>query len=358
MSTRIVFLVLLISVVFVSLSSSVHAKVFEPEPIQINVPLVEGRGAYDDISTYLQDLYQFSLGAGAIVAMAMIVIGGIQWVLAAGNITSTQGAKKRINSAIFGLVLLLGATLLLFQINPEITDLNTTIVDTPKKPPPPSDALPVPGSFLVSGDHPLITLSWVNKCLTEPVGGPVGPGVCSYPVIRRRPKGDDRYEERRIGVAPVDSEIYFIPPDQVINGDEFQIFADNPRENGSRPSDWKGTRDSMFPPPPNTPTLAINPGDCPAAFLDDNFNIYFFEVGKPRALYRRIPSSGPREDVLRDTITGEHPQPSSMFVRIPSTLFSVDWRAEACSDYNVCAVTNLINPHEDAGWDPDNDGSC
>ena len=56
-------------------------------------------------------------------AFTMIVYGGILYVFAAGDITKTSDAKDVIQNAIYGLILFLGAYLILYTINPNLVNL-------------------------------------------------------------------------------------------------------------------------------------------------------------------------------------------------------------------------------------------
>ena len=54
----------------------------------------------------------------------MIVIGGVEYIISGANESSRSDAKKRINSAISGLVLALVSYLVLYTINPSLVDFN------------------------------------------------------------------------------------------------------------------------------------------------------------------------------------------------------------------------------------------
>ncbi len=72
---------------------------------------------------YIARIYQFGLMIVGFAAFAMIVYGGILYVFAAGDITKTSDAKDTITNAIYGLILFLGAYLILYTINPELVNL-------------------------------------------------------------------------------------------------------------------------------------------------------------------------------------------------------------------------------------------
>ena len=72
----------------------------------------------DDFGSYVMIIYQWLLGAGAVIAVVMVLVGGFQWVLAArsGNIAE---AKKRIMNGVIGLMLLLSVAFLFTVVNPQ-----------------------------------------------------------------------------------------------------------------------------------------------------------------------------------------------------------------------------------------------
>ena len=84
---------------------------------QISIP-----GGNIPINEYISKLYTFSLAIGGILAVLMIVSGGILFSVS-GAVDKQSEGKSMILSAIFGLVLLLGSYLLLNTINPELTVL-------------------------------------------------------------------------------------------------------------------------------------------------------------------------------------------------------------------------------------------
>lgn len=68
-------------------------------------------------------LYYFILGLGGIAAFVMIVWGGIQWFVSAGDVGAIKSAKEKIFSAILGLVILLGSYLILYTIDPQLVTI-------------------------------------------------------------------------------------------------------------------------------------------------------------------------------------------------------------------------------------------
>jgi len=85
---------------------------------------------------YVQGLYRLSLGLVAIVALVMIVFGAVEYTLLSGAAPNKKSdAKDRILSAIWGLLLLLGAYLILQTINPNLVNLEITGVNPLTQPP-------------------------------------------------------------------------------------------------------------------------------------------------------------------------------------------------------------------------------
>lgn len=67
--------------------------------------------------------YYFIVTLAGFAAFVMLVWGGIEWLISAGNPTKTSSAKERITSAITGLLIILISFLILQTINPELTTL-------------------------------------------------------------------------------------------------------------------------------------------------------------------------------------------------------------------------------------------
>ncbi len=83
------------------------------------------------LGCYIAALYSFFVQGAIVLAVVMIMFGGFQWLLAAGNSSKISEAKSTISAAIFGLILALTSYLLFAQINSklvELQDLNITQV--------------------------------------------------------------------------------------------------------------------------------------------------------------------------------------------------------------------------------------
>lgn len=96
-----------------------------PIPCQ-NLPGISNLNCAEDYSTpgqYILRLYQFALLLVGMAAFGQVVFGGLEYILAAGSFTKIDSAKARIQDALTGLLLLLGAYFVLFNINPDLVSL-------------------------------------------------------------------------------------------------------------------------------------------------------------------------------------------------------------------------------------------
>lgn len=92
--------------------------------LMVPLPTPEGMvGTTTGIVHYIKTLYLFAMGIAGILAMAMIIIGGFQWISSGTSYASVGQAKNRISNAVLGLVILLSAYLILYNINPALVDL-------------------------------------------------------------------------------------------------------------------------------------------------------------------------------------------------------------------------------------------
>ncbi len=78
-------------------------------------------------SSLVNNFYNIALGLGAASAFGVLIYGAILWTMS-GAVTSKQDAMEWISGAIWGLVLLLGAYIILYTINPQLIELNEPIL--------------------------------------------------------------------------------------------------------------------------------------------------------------------------------------------------------------------------------------
>lgn len=78
----------------------------------------------DTPANYIARLYQFGLMIAGLIALGVILYGAVEYTLSAGGVASKEEAKDRILQAIYGILLLLGAYLILYTINPKLVSLS------------------------------------------------------------------------------------------------------------------------------------------------------------------------------------------------------------------------------------------
>ncbi len=83
------------------------------------------------IAVFLGGIYQWIIQAAAIVAVVILMAGGMRWMTARGDKSGTTAATKMISNALIGLVLLLGSYSLLYLINPRLTVFSSLSLGKP-----------------------------------------------------------------------------------------------------------------------------------------------------------------------------------------------------------------------------------
>lgn len=94
---------------------------------ELSVPIPTPQGkvtTITDPAQYIQTIFRFLIGAGALLAIGTIVFAGIVYIVQQGNIAKQLDAKDMILNAVWGLALLMGSVLILTTINPRLTKLS------------------------------------------------------------------------------------------------------------------------------------------------------------------------------------------------------------------------------------------
>ena len=104
-----------VSAIFVSANFMV-AKAYEP---LVRIPGLPPAGPIN-LSQYIVGLYNFLLSIVGIVAVMMLIIGGMKYIAAAGNASVISDAKDTIWNAILGLLLALLSWVIVSTINPDV----------------------------------------------------------------------------------------------------------------------------------------------------------------------------------------------------------------------------------------------
>lgn len=77
------------------------------------------------IEEFAHYLYQFSLVAGAILAIGFFIYGGFSYLTSAGNVNKMKEAKDQIVSSLLGLLILFSSYLILSSLDPQLTLFQT-----------------------------------------------------------------------------------------------------------------------------------------------------------------------------------------------------------------------------------------
>ncbi len=75
------------------------------------------------IAIYIHAIYNYFLAIAGILAAIALMVGGVIWLVSAGNASRVSEAKSWITGSITGLVILLTSYVLLYQINPELVGM-------------------------------------------------------------------------------------------------------------------------------------------------------------------------------------------------------------------------------------------
>ncbi|MBU1036826.1 D-alanyl-D-alanine carboxypeptidase family protein [Patescibacteria group bacterium] len=74
----------------------------------------------ETLAKYIGGLYKFFIGIAGILAVFMIMFGGLQWLFSGGNAQKVSSAKETIFGAAIGLILAIGSFTILQIINPRL----------------------------------------------------------------------------------------------------------------------------------------------------------------------------------------------------------------------------------------------
>jgi len=76
------------------------------------------------LADYMQAIYRYGIGAILILAVVVMMIGGVVWLTASGNDKKISDAKNWINGSLFGVLIALSSYMILNIVNPALTTLS------------------------------------------------------------------------------------------------------------------------------------------------------------------------------------------------------------------------------------------
>jgi hypothetical protein len=103
----------------------------QPKPIETRLTVaISGLTQTANIALYISTLYTYGLQIVGLLAIFMIIIGGIKYLTAGGDTGRTKSAIQNITNATIGLVFALATYLILNTINPELLKFKPPAIDT------------------------------------------------------------------------------------------------------------------------------------------------------------------------------------------------------------------------------------
>lgn len=118
--------ILFITVAIIVLIGPFETQALQPLEFIAPIPGLQSSIIPNNIGEYFKNLYQFGFYLAVALAVMMITWGGVEYAVS-GAVDRKADARERINSALIGILLLLGTVLILNTINPNLTNFSTFI---------------------------------------------------------------------------------------------------------------------------------------------------------------------------------------------------------------------------------------
>jgi len=83
----------------------------------------------DSIGTYITEVYKYAVGVVGILASIVIMWGGVRWLTAGGDKGAVDDAKKWIEGALSGLILVMTSYMILYFVNPDLIKFKSIKID-------------------------------------------------------------------------------------------------------------------------------------------------------------------------------------------------------------------------------------
>jgi len=119
----IIFAAVIIGFSLVSVTHAVNISLTFPSSGGGSNPCSSPTSTNCSPGNFINYFYQFALMIGGLLAFGVIVYGGVRYATSAGNPSGQHEAKEWVQGALLGLVLLAGAYLILYTVNPNLVQL-------------------------------------------------------------------------------------------------------------------------------------------------------------------------------------------------------------------------------------------
>ncbi len=119
------------------------------------------------IVQYLSGLYRWLVGIVGMLAAVMMMIGGFQYMTAGGDLGKVGKGKQRITDALTGLVLTVGAYLLLNAVNPNLVSFGSLTIQKLEQEKFEGITYVPPADFLMATGKPVPNSADVNKTVMD-----------------------------------------------------------------------------------------------------------------------------------------------------------------------------------------------
>ncbi|MEK7390639.1 MAG: hypothetical protein AAB635_00700 [Patescibacteria group bacterium] len=116
-----ILLVLTVFLALLGVTGQVFAALGEYTPL-VKLPGIDKAEA-NNLPEYLKAMFKLLLGVAGALAVIMITLGGIEY-MSTDSMFGKEEGKKKINNALLGLLLAIGAWLILFTVNPKLLEFN------------------------------------------------------------------------------------------------------------------------------------------------------------------------------------------------------------------------------------------
>ncbi|MBU1028767.1 pilin [Patescibacteria group bacterium] len=165
------------------------------------------------LADYLTGVYKYAVFFASILAAVMLMIGGIQWLTAAGDSGRVGAAQKRIANATVGLVLILGSYLVLSTINPDLVALKPLRIKSVPEDPAEFDLFTSTIDTGSPSDNPTPSSPNNNPTSAGAIGSGRGtyqrqyfPGGCPIQPMEHPLPGSHRTRANELAFGPVETD--------------------------------------------------------------------------------------------------------------------------------------------------------